>query len=340
MPLLTGAMSYMVAASEGNKNTPRGLLGNFNGIQNDDLTTPDGQQIQIDSPLQDVHYKFGMSWNVSASESIFFYPPGRNHSFYQNSSFTPSFYKPTINDVPPQAAKMCHDSLACLYDFVSTGGNIAIANNTVRSEERVKNITATLNVTVVMCPKHNISSYAVIQTTNGYFDGSIVSLICSNDSKLEGNKEATCSDGRWNVPLGNCIPLDSPIDPPTTLKPPPVTQPPVTQPPKTPSPIEPEDDSGFNLFKPPFLYAFIGVLALAVVVIVAPVAVVISRKVNKVGAAEEADRQNNAPRNTPMGGTAQQKASNIPVVGTADGENVELNIISNEQVAGTSSGSI
>ena len=285
--LLPGALTYTVAASEENRNTPRGLLGNFNGNPNDDFITPDGTQIPISSDLRIIHYQFGMTWKVSQSESLFTYPPGRNHSSFQNPSFVPSFDMPSPNDVSPDARAMCGNSKICLFDVKSTGGNVAFANNTVKQERRVKEIVEILNTPVQLCPKLTLSIYAVLETSNGFFDSSVATLLCVGDSYLQGNNRTTCSKGSWTSALGDCVPFVPDTPPPNTS--PPNTPPPNT-PPNTPiasSTSDPDGDTEFNLFKPPFLYAFIGVLAVVVVVIAVPVIIIIVRKVNskKVGAA-------------------------------------------------------
>ena len=202
--ILPDALSYLVAAGEENMNTSRGLLGNFNGNPADDFTTPDGIRISTSANLSDIHYRFGMTWNVSANDSLFSYPTGRNYSSYQNPSFVPSLHMPTASELSPEARAICGDSSTCLFDVQSTGGNLAFANNTVKQEERVKSIAETLNTTVVLCTQPNVSQYAVISTTNGYFNGSIATLICATNSSLYGNNITNCLNGVWINQFGDC----------------------------------------------------------------------------------------------------------------------------------------
>lgn len=196
----------MVAASEHNSNTTRGLLGNFNGIPEDDLCSSDGTLIPTNSSLRDIHYQFGLSWNVSANESLFSYPPGRSHSSFQDPSFVPCFSEPQVANVTDDVRAVCGESRMCLFDVQSTGGNLAIAQQTARTAERVQNITAELNVTVVLCPAHNLSEFAGVRTSIGYFDGSVATLICVCDTVAIGESSSICVNGTWNVPLGDCIP--------------------------------------------------------------------------------------------------------------------------------------
>ena len=247
---MSGALAYTVSASDENKNTPSGLLGNFNGNPDDDFTTPDGIRLPTSASLHDIHYRFGMTWNVSANDSLFSYPPGRNHSFYQNLSFVPSFNMPNESELSPEARAMCGSSRTCLFDVQATGGNLAFANNTVKQEERVKDIVTTLNKTVMLCPRHVLSEYAVVATSNGYFNGSVATLICTIDSFLNGNNVTICWNGVWSDHLGNCFVNDSP---PSTKKP----------------------DDGIELFKPPLLFAFIGGIVLIILLILGLIAALI-----------------------------------------------------------------
>lgn len=235
MPILVGGITYMVGSSDENRNTPRGLLGNFNGNRQDDFTSSDGTQIPINSSMRDIHYKFGLSWRTLAAESLFTYLPGKSHAAYQNPAFTPSFRVPSENEVPANVREVCRNSSTCIYDYVTTGGNLAIANATVLSEERVKEIQTSQNVTVIMCPKLNISTYAVLQTTNGFFDSSIATLLCAGDSRLVGNNITTCSNGSWTVAIGDCVAIEPTMTFTTTKK--------------------VDENNGFFLFRSPFLFS-------------------------------------------------------------------------------------
>ena len=190
-------------------------------------------------------------WNVSANDSLFSYPPGRNHSSYQNLNFVPSFNMPNESELSPEARAMCGSSRTCLFDVQATGGNLAFANNTVKQEERVKDIVATLNKTVVLCPRHVLSEYAVVATSNGHFNGSVATLLCTMDSYLNGNNVTICWNGVWSDQLGNCVSNDSP--PPSTTKP----------------------EDGIGLFKPPLLFAFIGGVVLIILLILGLIAAAI-----------------------------------------------------------------
>lgn len=239
-----------MSASKENQNTPRGLLGNFNGNPGDDLSPRDSSSFPVNSSHYRfnihsyIHYSFGMSWNVSASESLFTYPPGRNHSSFQDPTFVPSFRMPAPDEVSADARAACNSSRACLFDFQATGGNVALASGTARQEQRVKGIADALSISAALCPPHSVSSYSHVTTTYGHFNGSIAQLNCVLDSSLQGYNITKCENGSWSPRLGDCIP------PPT-----------------------PKAEESGGLFKPPWLYVFIGCIALIVVLLLVSIGV-------------------------------------------------------------------
>lgn len=60
-----GALAVQVSASQLNKNTTvRGLMGNFDGMRDNDLLGPEGTIIPSNSTLEDIHWKFGTYYST------------------------------------------------------------------------------------------------------------------------------------------------------------------------------------------------------------------------------------------------------------------------------------
>ncbi len=136
-----------------------GLLGNFNGNQDDEMQTRKGKFILGDSessygeitqalenfsplplPLsqaqslyfEKLYREFGDSWRITPEESLFDYAPGESTASFTNRSF-PSQYL-TLNSLLPnqvrQAQEVCQDAgvsvelmEGCIFDVAATGDN-------------------------------------------------------------------------------------------------------------------------------------------------------------------------------------------------------------------------
>jgi hypothetical protein len=133
----------------------RGLLANFNGNPNDDLTGRDGRTMPVRStysvatnaldralpaaiPIQTVedayfselYRQFGDSWRVRPEESLFDYGPGQTTATFTDRSFPASFL--TLNGVAPAAldtaVSTCREAGVeealldgCIFDVAATG---------------------------------------------------------------------------------------------------------------------------------------------------------------------------------------------------------------------------
>ena len=59
---------------------------------------------------------------VTPSTSLFTYPVGKNYSDYNDPTFTPDFIDlSALVAQNPNAADICGENQACLYDFFTTG---------------------------------------------------------------------------------------------------------------------------------------------------------------------------------------------------------------------------
>ncbi len=197
------AFSIFATCDEKYKNKTRGLLGVYDGNKDNDLQDQNGNAIAANSSLQDIHYKFGLEWQILQSESLFTYT-GKQYPDYNNSNFLPSFQQPDIESAPQEAKDVCGDAIDCLYDYMTTG-SAALANQT-------KIIAARFNETVQIYQKQVITCPPLTYPTNGYYQadnflpGSSARYACYSGYTLKGNAVIYCNgSGFWNGSTPVCI---------------------------------------------------------------------------------------------------------------------------------------
>lgn len=243
-----GALVITAGVNEQHRSTLTGLMGNFNGIKDDDLMTPDGNVIPITSNLHDIHYQFGLKWKITKEESLFTYPEGLSYIDFQDESFTPSFYQPKPEDVSFDVQEMCGASQECLFDYVNTGGNKEFANNTVKTEKKIEEQKKELDTRVIVCPPLNFSKNLMPSFSNSYFPGSIVTFTCSGFAYLNGLHLIECVNDSWSGQLPYCVMIENNTDPLSTTS----NHETIT----SITPIQPNED--FAIYRPPNLYYLIG----------------------------------------------------------------------------------
>ncbi|XP_046546621.1 fibrillin-1-like [Haliotis rubra] len=121
------------------KNKIRGLMGNFNDDKSDDLTFPNGTNLDVNSPER-VIYEFGKTWQINLTESLFLYPPRKNASDYYHPDFVPLFYDEASETDRNASIAACggdEKNLPCIFDFLATGDQ-AVADSTKQTDEGVK----------------------------------------------------------------------------------------------------------------------------------------------------------------------------------------------------------
>ncbi|KAH9488617.1 hypothetical protein Btru_061290 [Bulinus truncatus] len=117
------------------KNMTKGLMGNFNGDNTDDLTYPNGTKLPSNSTEREI-FSYGYSWVISEATSLFEYPYGTNYSSFLDRYNDPLFMgEVNANDIL-EAEQKCQSqtNYACIYDFLVTK-NEDLAKNSMRSSE-------------------------------------------------------------------------------------------------------------------------------------------------------------------------------------------------------------
>ncbi|MFI6484927.1 VWD domain-containing protein [Nonomuraea sp. NPDC050663] len=78
-----------VAVSPDRAGKLTGLLGNFNGDINDDLTSRTGQTFGLNIGFADLYGSFGDSWRIRQAESLFKYAEGESTDTFTDKTFPP-----------------------------------------------------------------------------------------------------------------------------------------------------------------------------------------------------------------------------------------------------------
>jgi len=114
------------------KSKTRGLLGNWNGNQNDDfiLRNGNGNIIPITSNFETLHSNFGLEYMINENESLFIYSNGTNFNSFNDDLFIPNFeIEFSSIEFENQARSGCIGSNidldACLFDVSQTQNILA-----------------------------------------------------------------------------------------------------------------------------------------------------------------------------------------------------------------------
>lgn len=75
-----------------------GLLGNFDGKQDNDLIAQDGTSISFDPTFEELYETYGDSWRITQEESLFNYKEGENTETYTDLDFPEKIVR--VEDIP------------------------------------------------------------------------------------------------------------------------------------------------------------------------------------------------------------------------------------------------
>nr|WP_225937684.1 VWD domain-containing protein [Myxococcus sp. RHSTA-1-4] len=130
-PIGAAGLQVRVRLSAGRRGAVRGLLGDFDGTPDDDLTTREGARITAPKDRAQLYSQLVESWRVSDAESLFDYAPGESTATFTDRTFPDAVL--TAADLDPgareRAAAVC--GLAgvvdsgllenCLLDVAASG---------------------------------------------------------------------------------------------------------------------------------------------------------------------------------------------------------------------------
>ncbi|KAK7476342.1 hypothetical protein BaRGS_00032401 [Batillaria attramentaria] len=150
------SLALTISMPEKYRGQTRGLLGNFNGIKNDEFVLPDGRILSDNMTDRQLHNNFGA---VTNDNTVLRYGPREGPEDLSHPDFNPLF----LDEVPPadkkSAEKVCGvANNACIYDYITTGDkNFAASTNQTNQQATQDNhqinntlpeVTVPANVTV------------------------------------------------------------------------------------------------------------------------------------------------------------------------------------------------
>ncbi|CAC5404309.1 unnamed protein product [Mytilus coruscus] len=179
-----------------------GLFGDNDGVKDNDLVSKHKDVVEGNASASDIHHKFGLSWRIEESESLFTYEGGKSYSSYQNENFKPMFEIP--EDVPTHVTDLCGSKIECIYDFLVTNNTDfgQMSADSTDDFDHLQNIT----VPTVSCGFPSNTSNAV-WNVNGLTEGSIALLNCTKGYYDPVDVKRVClSFGNWSSVNTSCIP--------------------------------------------------------------------------------------------------------------------------------------
>ncbi|KAL9979187.1 hypothetical protein ACROYT_G016809 [Oculina patagonica] len=116
-------LSFVVTPAEDYKKSTKGLLGTWNDDPDDDFTLPNGTVLPSSSTMREIHFEFGVKWQIIQSQSLFTYGHNESVDTFFDPDFEPMFADNIIwenNSTKEKAEAQCGDDHECLFDVAST----------------------------------------------------------------------------------------------------------------------------------------------------------------------------------------------------------------------------
>ncbi|XP_071814005.1 sushi domain-containing protein 2-like isoform X2 [Apostichopus japonicus] len=202
----TGSEGVITVASTGlrpNGAETRGLLGTWNDNDTDDFMAKNGTVYDKDSSIEELH-QFGISWEITMSESCLYYRSGETHEGFTNLGYAPDF-EPSDPDVSPEMlAEVCNGDSACEFDFLATGDS-EFAAITHTAVEMAMDVIAENAAVGVPCPQLPDPTNGVV-IVNDALVGGTATYMCDIGFELLGNAVSTCKENsKWSGLAPRCV---------------------------------------------------------------------------------------------------------------------------------------
>ncbi|XP_030835519.1 sushi domain-containing protein 2-like [Strongylocentrotus purpuratus] len=192
-----GAMSILLVAPDSFRGQTQGLMGTWNGNPSDDFLTPQGSFLSPNLTTEQLHYQFGLLWEIDAAESLFYYELGTDHESHTNRNYTPVF-EPVANPSVNQSlvVEVCGGNPFCIFDYQTTGSQ-SFAQNSVEAlvqyQQAVDNRASFVSCPTLPAPANG----SAIVTT--YMSGGVARFVCDAGFVLSHVVNLTCqSGGTWS----------------------------------------------------------------------------------------------------------------------------------------------
>jgi hypothetical protein len=138
-----------VVLAEQMKGSVRGILGNFDGDETNDLFSASGDQFSKPFTFEKLHRQYGDTWRIHQQESLFDYDSGKSTATYQLLDF-PKQHVRSIDLAKSdrdRAEEICRNAGVigdaqfedCVFDVALTGDKV-FAENNARSKTVVREV--------------------------------------------------------------------------------------------------------------------------------------------------------------------------------------------------------
>ncbi|KAL4219778.1 hypothetical protein ACF0H5_020191 [Mactra antiquata] len=165
------------------ENLTTGLLGNYNGVIEDDFTLPNGTVLSANMTEREI-FIYGQNWEIDGIVSAFVYPEGKNHSDYHNATFIPRFLDEAAPEKIKEAEVACNGSknVECVFDYVFTeSGEIARSTNQVKGNtDQTKSQMDEVMPQIIGCESINATYENIVSCPITIEDGTIVEFLSNN----------------------------------------------------------------------------------------------------------------------------------------------------------------
>uniref|UniRef100_A0ABM0M9L1 Protein mesh-like n=1 Tax=Saccoglossus kowalevskii TaxID=10224 RepID=A0ABM0M9L1_SACKO len=189
------ALSAVILAPSTFKNRTVGLLGTWNDNTGDDLLASNGVYVSVNSSLQQIHHDFGLTWRISAEESLFRYKISETHSSLTDITYQPMFGI-IESDITDDVIAICGDNRECIFDLQITNDTETALGSLEASHIYEAVINGTMQVTT--CGYLETPTYG-IKTGSSYITGSVITFHCLPGFTLSGSATSQClDDGTWD----------------------------------------------------------------------------------------------------------------------------------------------
>ncbi|XP_055859668.1 cubilin-like isoform X2 [Biomphalaria glabrata] len=115
-----------------------GLLGNFNGIPEDDFELPNGTVLPSNISEKVILEQFASWYKVTPNNSVFIYDAGQTTNDYQHPEFVPVFSDTLSQAQVNEAVTLCGaNNRECIYDYFVTRDAAVAVSTKVKKEATV-----------------------------------------------------------------------------------------------------------------------------------------------------------------------------------------------------------
>ncbi|XP_061189929.1 protein mesh-like [Saccostrea echinata] len=177
----------------------KGLLGNYDENPSNDLLSSDDQYLSPNASDVEIYNRFGMSWAINETESMFTYEPGKSFADYHQPLFRPVFESSV--SVTEEVRAVCGEDKDCIFDYSVTGSrDVAEQSRTFQTQFQESQQAA---VIVITCDDLPTVAGGVWKSTNGNLENSSAIFVCRDGYNVSGRTQnIVCKNGQWE-PFGD-----------------------------------------------------------------------------------------------------------------------------------------